>query len=191
MTYDPTVPGPAQRISDTQAPIQNNFNFIQTGDASFLPESINYNNRDNVAPPITSDPALIANAFLLYCKNDATATTDPELFGRNENGDIIQLTAGAVSSGLPGFTFLPGGMLLQWDSLVTGDLVAVPFAEAFSAAAFYVGLTTVAAALAGQQIVLGLSVLPTATDFTPTIRVSGGATLAAVNIMYIALGARV
>ncbi len=187
MTYDPTVPGPAQRISDTQSPIQSNFNFIQSGDPSFLPESINLNNRTPLAA--TNDPAAIANAFLLYCKDDASATTDPELFGRNENGDIIQLTAGDVSDATQGRTFLPGGLLLQWnrESVVTGGTVT--FAEAFAIAPYFV--TFIPTGSSGtNRIFYRLNGNPVAASFSPIMVDRNNIGITEV-IYYIALGRRV
>ena len=135
MTYDPNVPAPTQRISDTQAPIQTNFNFLQSGDASFLPESINLNNRTQIGP-INNDPDTLANSFRLYCKEDGD--NNPELFGRNEEGDILQFTKGAPDLLDSGHTFLIGGLRFQWFQATVQNLDLVDFPIEFGATPFVV-----------------------------------------------------
>lgn len=135
MTYDPNVPAATQRISDTQAPIQTNFDFIQKGNPTFLPESINLNNRTQIGP-INNDPDTLANAFRLYCKEDGD--NNPELFGRNEEGDILQFTKGAPDLLDSGHTFLIGGLRFQWFQIIAKNLQIITFPIEFSAIPFVV-----------------------------------------------------
>ncbi len=134
MTYDPNVPAATQRIADTQAPIQNNFTFIQSGDDSFLPESINLNNRTPLV--IDNDPTTLANAFRIYCKEDSDA--NPEMFGRNDAGDILQFTKGAPDLLDSGHTFLIGGLRFQWFQEIAKNLQLIDFPIEFGATPFVV-----------------------------------------------------
>ncbi len=134
MTYDPTVPAATQRISDTQAPIQQNFNFLLTGDDSYLPQSINLNNRTPL--PATNDPTALADAYRLYCKEDADG--NPEMFGRNDQGDILQFTKGAPDLLASGHTFLIGGLRFQWFQTTVNNNTIVQFPIEFGAIPFVV-----------------------------------------------------
>ncbi len=134
MTYDPNVPAATQRISDTQAPIQQNFEFILTGQESFLPQSINLNNRTQLV--IDDDPDALANAYRIYCKEDSD--DNPEMFGRNEDGDIVQFTKGAPTLANNGHTFLIGGLRFQWFQILAKNLQIITFPIEFSAIPFVV-----------------------------------------------------
>jgi hypothetical protein len=134
MTYDPNTPAATQRISDTQAPIQTNFNFIQTGDESFLPQSINFNNRTPLI--VSDDPTALANAYRLYCKEDADG--NPELFGIDESSNILQFTAGAPTLDNNGNTFLIGGLLFQWFQDTVSNNQTVTFPKEFGSIPFVV-----------------------------------------------------
>ena len=185
MTYSPDVPAATQRISDTQAPIQTNFEFLQTGDESFLPESINLNNRTQIGP-INNDPDTLANAFRLYCKEDAN--DNPELFGRTDAGDILQLTSGNTSDAVAGHTFLPGGLLLQWDKVVVTSGNTITFNEEFAIAPYFVTFIPTGTSTR-NRIFFRLNGSPLAVSFSPIIITIDSGALTE-TIFYIALGRR-
>lgn len=110
MAFDKTEPQDTTKIRNLGTVIRPNWVAIQEGESTFLPWSINLANRTPIAPP--DDPAAIANAFLLYCKDDALGNA--ELFGINESSNVVQFTKGASSPGSSGTTFIPGGVILKW-----------------------------------------------------------------------------
>ena len=140
MTYDPTVPAPTQRISDTQSPIQTNFQFIESGDSSFKPQQVNYDNRTQLV--VSNDPTAIPNSYILYCKEDSGANR--ELFGIDVNSVISQFTSTDFTLTTNGHAVIPPGFLMNWGQATLpngGSLISVVFTRAFSANPFVITVT--------------------------------------------------
>ena len=116
MAFDPSLPADSTKLRLAPGVIQDNWAAIQDGETTFKPKAINLNNRTVSGP--TDDPTAIADAFLLYCKDDAAGNA--EFYGINESSDIIQLTKGAPTVATTGITFLAGGLLLGWGQSATG-----------------------------------------------------------------------
>ena len=110
MAFDVTKPADNQKIRLGPADIRDNFSAIITADDTFIPTAINFTKRG-------ADPAVLADAVKVYVKADAS--TDPELFARDEDGNIIQLTEegklGGQSTGLwtNGISFDAGVTTIQ------------------------------------------------------------------------------
>ncbi len=97
MTYDPTVPAAAQRISDTQSPIQTNFDQANT---IFNEDHFNYNDASGAPPPpglrgfhrkaVFSELAVAPTAFAdigtVYTIDNGDGRTD--LFYRYDTGAL-------------------------------------------------------------------------------------------------------
>lgn len=121
MAYDVTQPTDTTKLRNLGTVIRPNWVAIQDADTTFRPVAINLAERNAVAPPIPNDPVALAQAYLIYSKQDAAGNT--ELFGINENSQILQLTKGAAIVGTNGETCLPGGVLLKWGTgTATGNL---------------------------------------------------------------------
>lgn len=64
-------------------------------------------------------PTTAADEGAIYTKLSAIVPLQTELFWRSESSATeIQLTTGAVSATASGYTFLPGGLVMQWASFV-------------------------------------------------------------------------
>lgn len=140
MTYDPTVPGPAQRMSDTQLPIQLNFEFIESGDSSFKPNATNFDNRTPLG--VSNDPVAIPNSYIMYCKEDGGG--NPELFGIDVNSVISQFTSTDFTFATNGHMIMPPGLLMNWGQATIpggGSTIPVVFTRAFSANPFVITVT--------------------------------------------------
>lgn len=121
MAFDPSLPADSTKLRLAPGVIQDNWVAIQDGETSFKPKAINLNNRTVSGP--TDDPTAIADTFILYCKNDAAGNA--ELYGINDNSNIIQMTKGAPTVAATGITFLAGGLLLAWGQSSTGTTVTI------------------------------------------------------------------
>lgn len=110
MTYDPTVPAASQRISDTQAPIQNNFTVLND---IFNEDHFNYDDASGDPPPpglrgfhrmstyseLGGDPTAFPDIGTVYTKDNGDGRTD--LFYRYDddtlgNSKILPLSATKV-----------------------------------------------------------------------------------------------
>ena len=111
MAYDSTQPTNTTKLRNVGVVIRPNWVAIEDGEASFKPKAVNYNNRTPLGVP--NDPAAVANTYILYCKQDTAGS--PQLYGIDQNSRVSQLTCSiAPSRNATGYTFLPGGMLLEW-----------------------------------------------------------------------------
>ena len=84
----------------------------------------------------TVDATSAALQYVTYAKNAATGS---ELYARRDGAAAVQLTRGTPVVANPGVTYLPGGLLLQFGTAVTGGgaVVAVTFPVAFAAGCPY------------------------------------------------------
>jgi hypothetical protein len=183
MVWDLTQPTDTTKIRNLGTVIRPNWQAIQEGDASFKPYSINLDNRTPL--PISNDPLAIANAYLLYCKEDTAG--DPQLYGIDASSNIIQFTGGAPTLGTNGHVFLPGNLMLQWFTTTAANGATVTFPIPFAANAYCV---------VGNEVTNNISdfdfVKPaafTTTDFTlRLVRADGGAQTLPKTCNFIAIG---
>lgn len=110
MAWDLTQPTDTTKIRNLGTVIRPNWVAIAQAQASFLPWAINF--ADRTVAGTSSDPAAIADAFIMYSKTDGAGNS--ELFGINENSAVMQFTRGAPLNQQNGSSFLPGGMILKW-----------------------------------------------------------------------------
>ena len=134
MTFDPSQPTDDTKIRDLSTVITPNWEAIQGADASFKPIGINFNNRNPL--PSNDDPTAIANAYILYCKEDPGAI--PELFGIDAASNVLQFTGGPSTLNNNGHTFLIGGLLFQWFHATVNNNTIVQFPKEFGAVPYVV-----------------------------------------------------
>jgi len=185
MTFDPSQPTDNTKIRDLSTVIVPNWEAIQGADSSFKPIGINFNNRNPL--PSTNDPTPIANAYILYCKEDPA--TNPELFGRDAAGNILQFTGGAASSITNGHTFITGGLRYQWFRATSADNGTIVFPKAFSAAPFVIVGNESSDNTTDFDFVKPVVASYTTIDFrVRVVRASGGAQLNPKAMQFMAVG---
>ncbi len=142
------IPNSGQSLDDTRDGIRTNFSILRTA------QNLNHGDIDTgdqgkhkflQMPQQGSDPATAANESAFYTKDSGGY---PNFFIRNEsNGQVYKLTAMddaniATFATNPGWTFLPGGLLLQYGVVaVTGSPQTITFSKAFSANPYSIILT--------------------------------------------------
>lgn len=132
MTFTGGIPASGQSLGNSRPQVQGNFDYINT---SFAINHVAFNasgvgkHKFLQMPEQGSAPTTAVNEGGLYTKEAQSITN---LFWRMENnGTEIQMTNIAPNSASAGYTFLPGGMLMQWDNVVltgpnTSTLVTLP-----------------------------------------------------------------
>jgi hypothetical protein len=154
-TYTPGYPPDGSSLGQTKATIRNNL------DGTFLTLAVDHIN-NNGAPgsrpagyhnvihmvPQGSNPAPVTGYGQLFSKSINSVITDDALFWETGTGLIQQLTSNVVP--LPatnGYTFLPGGILIQWGLVNAPTFTGtVTFNIPFPANVFNVQTTLVAKA---------------------------------------------
>lgn len=120
MTYQPRPFASNDTLKASRDPIRTNFEIIRD---DFAIDHVGYNNtgegkhkqstypeRDGSASKPIPTPG--ANEAALYTKEANSIT---ELYLRRESsGSEIQMSTGEVRANTRGYTFLPGGVILQW-----------------------------------------------------------------------------
>ena len=118
-TYNQNVPNPPNNPSTDVVPMQTNTNSAYN---IWNKDHFGFNNNlggwHNIIhiPVQTVDPAPVtspANAGQIYTK---TIAGDTELFYESSGGVISQLTTANITPtpGTNGYSYLPGGMIIQW-----------------------------------------------------------------------------
>lgn len=111
MAYDSTQPTNTTKLRNVGVVIRPNWIAIEDGDPTFKPKAINLNNRTPLGVP--NDPAAIANSYVLYSKQDPAGNV--QLYGIDPASRVTQMSlAVSPSSAANGYTWLAGGMLMQW-----------------------------------------------------------------------------
>lgn len=146
--YNPDIPAGPNNPSNDQPLMQENTNSINgligVDHVSFNLANGGYHTDIHFVPQ-SGDPATIGGIGQLYTK---TVTGDQQLFYKSGGGNIAQMTRLITASQstfgtytnyiapattLGGWTFLPGGMLLQYGTLrTTSDTTAVVFPVVFT-----------------------------------------------------------
>lgn len=144
-TVTPGVPFDGQSLGNSKPQIRNTLTAIENATAvnHFPVNSANWGKHQFVEMPVLgARPTLAASEGGLYSKNVTStvgSTISPELFWSvNVGGPEFQVTARSTNTTpqntTVGWTFLPGGMLMQW-GFATGvgttpvqQTFAIPFA---------------------------------------------------------------
>ncbi len=148
MTYNPAIPQPNDLLSDSQGDILQNFSSANTSFGinhyAFDNATVNNGKHKFVGMPVlAAAPTTAAGEGALYFK---TAGAGSALFMVRDNnaGTEVQLTSssvGNVQAAANGWTWLPGGLLLQWGSFNPNLSTAVAFPVAFTTVPYSVVLT--------------------------------------------------
>lgn len=203
MTYTFNMPFDGQSLGNSKPQVRANFNYIAS---SFAINHQDYNtatvgmHKFVQMPEQVSDPTTGAAIGDLYTK---TAQSFTNLFWRQESGGadplkdqaaIIQMTNLAPTNAAKGSTFLPGGLLLQWNTrtlATSGSTVTATFLNEFQIAGvaanpYAIMLTAQCPALINiSALSLGASNI---TSLGFDINRFGGT--GSLEIMYIAIGPR-
>ena len=130
MTYNPSIPASGQSLGETRAPIQINFEIIDT---RFSVNHVPFNdvgggkhNFLSLPNRTTGDPSTAAAESALYAKADGDGVSQVYVRGESD-GNIYQIsTFNQANQGTfgtdPGWTSLPGGLYLQYGSFNPGAL---------------------------------------------------------------------
>lgn len=133
MSYTTGIPRSGQSLGNSRPQVQGNFDYINT---AFAINHVAFNSsgvgkhKFLQMPEQSAAPATIANEGALYTKEKTSITN---LFWRQESsGTEIQMTNLAPTNNQKGCTFLPGGILIQWDQItLIGGTANVTFQEQF------------------------------------------------------------
>lgn len=114
MVYTANVPQATQTFQATQAPINANFQGIQTlvGINHVQFDLADQGKHKWVSMPIqAANPGTLATEMALYTKT-STLSTVPEMFIQRADASVVEFTSALNSS--VGWTRLPSGILIKW-----------------------------------------------------------------------------
>lgn len=141
MSFTPGIPKSGQSLGNSRPQVQGNFDYINTAFAinhiAFNSSGVGKHKFLQMPEQSPNGPATLVDEGALYTRPSAGT----QLFWRPENtlatGTQIQMTNIPPVNSASGYTFLPGGMLLQWKtSTLTSGLTPVTFPTNFDAATF-------------------------------------------------------
>lgn len=134
MSFTPNIPADGQSLGNSKPMVRNNFNVINS---SFAINHIDFNSlgagkhKFVQMPAQGSDPGTALADIALYNKLGATAGTAATncLFLQPQNsGTAYQVSNIAPLQGAFGYSWLPGGMLIQWgNTTIAGATTNVVF----------------------------------------------------------------
>ena len=177
MAWDRLEPTDTTKIRNLGTVLRPNFQAIDSGDSTFKPIAINLSDRDTDPLSGSSNPTAIADAFLMYCKQDSFG--NPELFGIDASSIISQFTQTARTLAQTGFCVIPPGIKIQWGrGTMSGGTTAVVFPEAYSGIAWIVMVTLYGNTVTGSTPKPFGATSITATGFNATALNGAGATFA-------------
>lgn len=199
-TYDPNIPTGLVDLDTDYLNLQKNFeqlntsffkNHIPLTDATVNNGKHNYVEMPNTTlAAINASPGgpLVAFEGTLYTKK--LAGTTELFFTRGASGVEVQLTGpGAPSAAGNGYTFLPGGLLIQWGLKASpGSSGTITFATAniaFPNNLFNVQLTVSRTSTSGGS---GVIVIDSAATFDKTTFSYISSTAGSAGLYWIAIG---
>ena len=135
MTFTPNIPTTGQSLGNTRDAIRGNFtNYFNTISVNHVDPNLADQGKHKFLqmPDQAAAPNTAANEIGLYSKDVAG---NSRLFLRQENnGAEIQLTGVSPLVATSGYTFLPGGLILQWGQATLGasQTLVINFPIAFT-----------------------------------------------------------
>lgn len=128
MSYQPNIPTGPENLDNDYLNLRQNFQALDTVykiDHVALTSSSGtkgYHKLVHLVNYASGDPAAAASTGILYCKTvDDGYSTDTQLYFKTKNDLKLILTNNFLPlASQNGYTFLPGGLLLQWGRIVTG-----------------------------------------------------------------------
>jgi hypothetical protein len=145
MVYNNAIPNANDPFSVSQPQIKANFAQIATA-FNVDHEDFNAVNEGKHAkvtfPEQASDPTTSSNEVAIYSKDDGSGNTRV-YYRPPSNGTVYQLTGPDPSAATNGYSYLPGGLLLQWGQHTTTNTTSqtISFNTNFSATAYNVSVT--------------------------------------------------
>ena len=168
MPFDALQPTNTTKIRNLGTVIRANWKAIEEGEASFKPQEINFPNR-TVLGVVPVDPVAIANTVILYSRTNAGGHT--VLYAEDPASQISQITGSvAPNRAANGYTWLPGGMLMQWGlNHANGNAnTLIPFSIAFTSVPYSIQVTqsrTTGGSATAFYVVDDVGDAPTINDF--------------------------
>ena len=141
MVFDKTQPQGSTKIRNLGDVITPNWDAIETGDSTFLPQALNLADRDSLA--IASDPTAIADSVILYSKQNAAGK--PQAYAIDPDSVISPLTGGSFTEAASGHLLMPNGFKINWGVIASNGSTAVSttFQSAFTSAVYSITLTPI------------------------------------------------
>jgi hypothetical protein len=189
MAYNPNIPQPGDFVSSSQADILENFSQLNTqygNDHVAWDAGSNNGKHKKVTLIAGTDPTTAAGEVAVYSK---TVTGSTNLYCRlASNGTVIQLTnSSSVSAADPGYTLLPGNILMQWATVTNANNDVIVFPKAFSAAPWSIQCNSFPVAATDADFFQVL--VKTATNWTLGLRSVVNSPVATPHkFMYLAIG---
>lgn len=149
MSFTPNIPFVGQSLGNSRTQVLNNFASLRTQTAANHADVNDANAGKHTFIQYVvqgSDPSTAANEVARYTK--LVSGVAREFLRLPSNGSVFQVSGPAPVVGANGYTFLPGGLLMQWGTRAgsSSSSNAVVFPVAFSAAPYYVNAIPVRAA---------------------------------------------
>jgi hypothetical protein len=184
-TYNPNIPQPTDNLSTSQGQILNNFGQLEEvfSQDHFTWDYATASYRGmhqliDLPVPQSSNPSVTGTGSAFYTK---AVSGVAQAFFINSSG-AIQLT-GVTSAATNGYTFLPGGIIMQWNYISTGlsDGSSVSFPLTFPNNCFSVSFAGVFASNSERALWISRGSITTS-GFT--VRTTSGG----IGLSYIAIG---
>lgn len=131
MAYQPNIPTGTENLDNDYLNLRGNFqtldNVYQIDHVALTNTSANagYHKTVHVVNYGGGDPVAVSTAGILYCNdvNDGSST-DTQLYWKTKNNLKLVLTRNLLPLvGSQGYTFLPGGLIIQWGEIsATGNV---------------------------------------------------------------------
>jgi len=111
MTWDATQPQNTTKLRNLGAVIRPNWEAIEAGDSSFIPQALNLADRTPLG--VANDPIAIADTMILYSKQDVSG--NPQIYAIDPSSIITKLTNGnTLTAAANGKYILPNGLTFIW-----------------------------------------------------------------------------
>jgi hypothetical protein len=126
MAYNPNIPQGTDTPANSQPQILANFQGINT---LINVNHVEFDDPDQgkhkwvSLPQQSTSPVTLATEVALYGLQDAQTTVEELTFRRPSNGAVIPMTA--FSAGTSGWTMLPSGILLKWQTVTVTGAVTI------------------------------------------------------------------
>lgn len=148
MGFTPNIPQVGQSLGNSRSQVLNNFAVLRSSFAANHADVNDLNSGKHTFIQYVvqgSDPSTAANEIARYTK--LVSSVAREFLRLPSNGAVFQVSGPAPSVGTNGYTYLPGGLLMQWGTRAGSSSATNPvtFPIAFSAAPYYVNAIPVRA----------------------------------------------
>lgn len=182
IAYERDIPATANNPSVDQPDMKDNTNHI---DDIIAVDHYSFNNnnsgwhKQSTMPVLAAIPTKVAGQGVVYTKtaNGASnlfyagdANTDEYQLTRTDTANFATFSTNA-GAGLSGWTYLPGGVLMQWGGISASTDTAIAFPVPFSSNVFSIQVTP--RVNSNSRIFLWVKTV-SLTQFTPAVRDSSG-----------------